>query len=88
MAVQRIVVTAGDAAQHLERIEGDGFRLMGVDQLPEVLLAALEAAKGRLPRLAGLPLEKTQHAPAVIAGLHTGADKTGITRGQALGLHR
>ncbi len=85
--MQRIVVTAGDAAQHLERIEGHGFRLMGVDQLPEILFATLEAAKCRLPRLAGLPLQKTQHAPAVIAGLHAGADKTVVALSQALGLH-
>ena len=61
---------------------------MGTDQLPEILLAAFETAKRRLPRFAALPLQKAQHAAAVVAGLHAGAEKPVVTLGQPLGLRR
>ncbi len=86
--MQCIVVTTGDAAQHLERVEGDGFRLMGADQLPEILLAAFETAKRGLPGLARLPLQKTQDPPAIVAGLHACTDKTVVALGQAFSLYR
>ncbi len=76
-------MTAGDAAQHLEGIESDGFRLMRADQLPEILFATLKTGKRRLPRLAGLPLQKTQHPASIVAGLHAGAEETVIALGQA-----
>lgn len=87
MAVQRIVMTTGDAAQHLKRIEGDGLRLMSVDQLPKIFFTSLKTAERRLPRLAALPLQKTQHPPAIVAGLHAGADESGIALGQLFSLH-
>ena len=86
--MQRIVVTAGDAAQHLERVEGDGLRLMGADQLPEILLTAFETAKRGLPGLARLPLQKAQYPPAIVAGLHARTDKTVVALRQSFGLHR
>lgn len=86
--MQRIVVAAGNAAVHLERIEGHCFRPMGADQLPEILLTAFESVKRRLPRFAALPLQKAQHATAVVAGLHAGAEKSVVTLRQTLGLRR
>jgi redox-sensitive transcriptional activator SoxR len=48
--VQRVVVAAFQAVQHLERAERHGFRLMGADQLPEILLAAFKTLKRSFPR--------------------------------------
>lgn len=86
--MQSIIVTAGDAAEDLKRVEGHGSGVMRVDQLPEILLAAFETAQSRLPCLSRLPLKKTQHPTAILAGLHTRAEKTVVALGQTFGLHR
>jgi len=86
--MQRIVVAAGNAAVYLEGIECHGFRAMSADQLPEILLTVFETVKCRLPRLAALPLQKAQHAAAVVAGLHAGTEKTVVALSQTLGLRR
>ncbi|MNG07549.1 hypothetical protein D3C84_908570 [compost metagenome] len=72
IAVQRLIVAAFQAVQHLERAEGHGLRLMGADQLPEILFAAFKRLKRRLPRLTGLPLQVIEHPPTVLAGLDAG----------------
>ncbi|MNC72346.1 hypothetical protein D3C75_1233850 [compost metagenome] len=74
--------------QDLERAEGHGFRLMGADQLPEILLAAFEALKRGFSRLACLPLQVIEHPPAIVAGLDAGTQKTAVAPSQTFGLLR
>ncbi|MCY1372998.1 hypothetical protein D9M69_602450 [compost metagenome] len=87
-AVQCIVVAALQAVQDLERAEGHGLRLMGADQLPEILFAAFKGPERSLPGFAGLPLQIIEYPPAIIAGLDAGTEKAAVLPGQMFGLRR
>ncbi len=70
--MQCVVVAALQTVKDLERSEGHCLRLMGADQLPEIRFAVFKGSKRSLPGFAGLPLQKIEHAPAIVAGLDDG----------------